>query len=181
MACDQLPSERELAETFKVSRTSVREALRALENQGLIVSRTGMGNFVVDLPLEALVGPLALSRGFRPIALFLAFGFSAGGRGQRRYDQRDYGLTINQLSTPDALRGPMASINSIFTNSGPQLGQFEAGLLASLIVGTERSATTDALLILVIVIVMGVRFPLVHDFRNGGVIAGQGGEPGSRS
>jgi GntR family transcriptional repressor for pyruvate dehydrogenase complex len=58
-AGDQLPSERELAETFKVSRTSVREALRALETQGLIVSRTGMGNFVVDLPIESLVAPLA--------------------------------------------------------------------------------------------------------------------------
>jgi GntR family transcriptional repressor for pyruvate dehydrogenase complex len=58
-ARDQLPSERELAETFKVSRTSVREALRALETQGLIVSRTGAGNFVADLPVESLVGPLA--------------------------------------------------------------------------------------------------------------------------
>jgi GntR family transcriptional repressor for pyruvate dehydrogenase complex len=58
-AGDQLPSERELAETFKVSRTSVREALRALESQGLIVSRTGMGNFVADMPVESLVGPLA--------------------------------------------------------------------------------------------------------------------------
>jgi GntR family transcriptional repressor for pyruvate dehydrogenase complex len=58
-AGDQLPSERELAETFRVSRTSVREALRALESQGLIVSRTGMGNFVAELPVESLVGPLA--------------------------------------------------------------------------------------------------------------------------
>ena len=58
-AGDQLPAERELAETFKVSRTSVREALRALESQGLIVSRTGTGNFVADLPIESLVGPLA--------------------------------------------------------------------------------------------------------------------------
>jgi GntR family transcriptional regulator, transcriptional repressor for pyruvate dehydrogenase complex len=58
-ARDQLPSERELAETFKVSRTSVREALRALESRGLIVSRTGMGNFVADLPVDSLVGPLA--------------------------------------------------------------------------------------------------------------------------
>jgi GntR family transcriptional regulator, transcriptional repressor for pyruvate dehydrogenase complex len=58
-AGDQLPSERELAETFKVSRTSVREALRALEAQGLIVSRTGAGNFVADLPVESLVAPLA--------------------------------------------------------------------------------------------------------------------------
>lgn len=58
-ARDQLPSERELAETFKVSRTSVREALRALETQGLVVSRTGTGNFVADLPVESLIGPLA--------------------------------------------------------------------------------------------------------------------------
>jgi GntR family transcriptional repressor for pyruvate dehydrogenase complex len=58
-AGDQLPSERELAETFKVSRTSVREALRALETQGLVISRTGMGNFVADLPIESLIAPLA--------------------------------------------------------------------------------------------------------------------------
>jgi GntR family transcriptional repressor for pyruvate dehydrogenase complex len=48
-----------LAETFKVSRTSVREALRALEAQGLMVSRTGAGNFVADLPIESLVAPFA--------------------------------------------------------------------------------------------------------------------------
>jgi GntR family transcriptional repressor for pyruvate dehydrogenase complex len=58
-AGDQLASERELAETFKVSRTSVREALRALETQGLIVTRSGMGTFVADLPTESLVAPLA--------------------------------------------------------------------------------------------------------------------------
>ena len=58
-AGDQLPSERELAETFQVSRTSVREAIRALETQGLIISRTGMGNFIADLPIESLVAPLA--------------------------------------------------------------------------------------------------------------------------
>lgn len=58
-ARDQLPSERELAETFKISRTSVREALRTLETQGLIVSKTGAGNFIADLPVESLVGPLA--------------------------------------------------------------------------------------------------------------------------
>ena len=59
MTGDKLPAERALAEEFKVGRNAVREALRTLESQGLIVSRTGMGNFVVDLPVEALVGPLA--------------------------------------------------------------------------------------------------------------------------
>ena len=37
----------------------MREALRALETKGLIISRTGMGNFVADLPIESLVAPLA--------------------------------------------------------------------------------------------------------------------------
>jgi GntR family transcriptional regulator, transcriptional repressor for pyruvate dehydrogenase complex len=58
-AGDQLPSERELAETFKVSRASVREALRALEAEGLVVSRTGSGTFVAELPMESLVESLA--------------------------------------------------------------------------------------------------------------------------
>ena len=43
---DQLPSERELAEMFGVGRTSVREALRALEAEGLIVTRQGQGTFI---------------------------------------------------------------------------------------------------------------------------------------
>ncbi|MEE9153897.1 MAG: GntR family transcriptional regulator, partial [candidate division NC10 bacterium] len=33
---DQLPSERELSETFEVSRASLREAIRALESMGFI-------------------------------------------------------------------------------------------------------------------------------------------------
>ena len=37
----------------------MREALRALETKGLIISRTGMGNFVADLPIESLIAPLA--------------------------------------------------------------------------------------------------------------------------
>jgi MFS family permease len=41
--------------------------------------------------------------------------------------------TINQVLTPDEIRGRVTSVNSMFTNTGPQLGQFEAGALASLI------------------------------------------------
>jgi MFS family permease len=72
--------------------------------------------------------------------------------------------TINQLSTPDELRGRMASINSIFTNSGPQLGQFQAGLLASFL-GAELSAMTGGLIILSIVGVMVLWFPHVREFQ----------------
>lgn len=72
--------------------------------------------------------------------------------------------TINQLSTPDDLRGRMASINSVFTNSGPQLGQFQIGALASLI-GTELAAASGAFIILLIVGVLVARFPDVRDYR----------------
>ena len=41
--------------------------------------------------------------------------------------------TINQLVTPDELRGRVTSVNSMFTNTGPQLGQFEAGAAAAMI------------------------------------------------
>lgn len=56
---DQIPPERELAERFRVSRTSVREALRALEMQGVIESRQGGGTFVRQADPEALVRSLA--------------------------------------------------------------------------------------------------------------------------
>jgi GntR family transcriptional repressor for pyruvate dehydrogenase complex len=57
---DRLPPERELAEKFVVSRTSVREALRALESLGFIEIRAGEGTFVRAVSVDALVGPLAL-------------------------------------------------------------------------------------------------------------------------
>jgi len=41
--------------------------------------------------------------------------------------------TIRQLSTPNHLRGRMTSINMVFFMGGPQLGELEAGLVASLV------------------------------------------------
>jgi GntR family transcriptional repressor for pyruvate dehydrogenase complex len=58
-AGDKLPPERELAEAFKVSRTSVREAIRALETQGLVVSHPGSGTFINAPSTELIVQPLA--------------------------------------------------------------------------------------------------------------------------
>jgi GntR family transcriptional repressor for pyruvate dehydrogenase complex len=57
---DRLPPERDLAEKFVVSRTSVREALRALESLGLVEIRPGEGTFVREASVETLVEPLAL-------------------------------------------------------------------------------------------------------------------------
>ena len=40
--------------------------------------------------------------------------------------------TIRQLQTPDHIRGRMTSINQIFFQGGPQLGEVEAGIVATL-------------------------------------------------
>jgi GntR family transcriptional regulator, transcriptional repressor for pyruvate dehydrogenase complex len=45
---ERLPSERELVETFGVSRVSVREAIRSLEALGLVRVQQGRGAFVGD-------------------------------------------------------------------------------------------------------------------------------------
>jgi DNA-binding FadR family transcriptional regulator len=52
---DKIPSERELSERLNVGRSSVREALRALELLGLIETRRGEGTFIKDFKDHQLV------------------------------------------------------------------------------------------------------------------------------
>lgn len=60
-AGDRLPTERDLAEQFQVSRNSVREALRELDLLGLVESRHGEGTFV------RAPGPADLMAPFRAV------------------------------------------------------------------------------------------------------------------
>lgn len=57
---DKLPSERELAESLSVSRTSVREAIRALEVIGLVESKRGAGNYIRTSFEDSLFEPLSV-------------------------------------------------------------------------------------------------------------------------
>ncbi len=41
--------------------------------------------------------------------------------------------TVRQLATPDAYRGRVGALASVFAAGGPRLGQFQAGMLASVI------------------------------------------------
>jgi hypothetical protein len=71
--------------------------------------------------------------------------------------------TINQVLTPDHFRGRVAAVNSIFTMGGPQLGQFESGVVATLW-SPEASTLTDGLGALLVV--WGVAMlPKVRHFR----------------
>lgn len=45
---DKLPSEKRLCDYFDVSRITVRQALKSLENEGLIFKKQGLGAFVSD-------------------------------------------------------------------------------------------------------------------------------------
>src|ERR1700726_1684162 len=45
---DQLPAERDLAQRLGVSRTAVREAVKALREKGLVEAYSGRGTFITD-------------------------------------------------------------------------------------------------------------------------------------
>ena len=49
--------------------------------------------------------------------------------------------TLRQLITPDRLRGRMTSVNMIFFIGGPQLGEVEAGFVASLFASAATGVT----------------------------------------
>lgn len=70
---DRLPPERVLAKTFGVSRASVREALRALEVFGVVVSRRGTGpaagSIVASSAAEGVGGALQLHIGLMQIPM----------------------------------------------------------------------------------------------------------------
>ena len=56
---DMLPPERELVQTFGVSRSSIRDAIRSLEAVGLLEPRQGVGTVVRELSADAVVNPVA--------------------------------------------------------------------------------------------------------------------------
>jgi MFS family permease len=66
--------------------------------------------------------------------------------------------TIRQLMTPDELRGRMVAVNMIFFAGGPQLGEFQAGVLATFI-GAPLAVLIGGVLCVVLVGVTAARVP----------------------
>lgn len=56
---DKLPSERELAEMLRVSRSSIRDAIRGLELMGMVEPRQGAGTIVREPSAESGINSLA--------------------------------------------------------------------------------------------------------------------------
>ncbi|MEC4200437.1 MULTISPECIES: GntR family transcriptional regulator [Bacillus] len=77
---DLIPSEREFAEKYEVSRMTVRQAVNNLVNEGILVRQRGKGTFIAEPKIEQPLKGLTSfsedmkSRGMRPGTKMLGFG-----------------------------------------------------------------------------------------------------------
>lgn len=81
--------------------------------------------------------------------------------------------TLRQLLTPDALRGRMTAVNMIFFLGGPQLGELEAGFVASLFasaaLGVTVSVVSGGTITLLVAGAVAAATPLVRSYAPGRV------------
>ncbi len=100
----QLPSEKELSSQFSVSRSTVREALKLLEEERLIYCIHGVGRFMAPEPISMLKGDIVRLESVSEMAARLGYrskpGCSALPRCRRRSRwQRTSGSTPAILSS----------------------------------------------------------------------------------
>ncbi len=72
--------------------------------------------------------------------------------------------TIRQLTTPDTIRGRMTAVNMIFFMGGPQLGEFEAGMLAAA-VGAPISVVLGGVGTLTVIAVLALAIPQLRTYQ----------------
>lgn len=110
---DRLPTERELAETFGVSRSVVREAIKVLSAQGLVESRQGSGLYVRNRPIESVSRAIVLSVSPESDAVEQLFEF-------RRLLEIDAARLAAQRATPEQIGQIGAVISRYVPNSDGQ-------------------------------------------------------------
>ncbi|MDW8124824.1 MAG: MFS transporter [Geminicoccaceae bacterium] len=138
-------------------------ALRAAPAVGALVTASVLARF----PLERRVGRSLLAAvavfglamaGFglsTSFPLSFAFLFAAGAADMVSVVIRQ---TLIQLETPDALRGRVAAVNSLFIGASNELGEFESGILAGL-VGPVPATVAGGLATVAVVLVWPRLFP----------------------
>jgi MFS family permease len=82
---------------------------------------------------------------------------------------------VRQLETPDRLRGRMIGVNMVFFIGGPQLGEFEAGVVASWL-GATFSVVSGGIGCLIATAWVALSTPALRRYR-----ASPTAEPGSRA
>lgn len=71
---------------------------------------------------------------------------------------------IVQLKTPDALRGRVMSVNSMFINSSNEIGEFESGIMAKLM-GNIVSVVFGGFMTILVVIVTAIKAPALKEME----------------
>ena len=71
--------------------------------------------------------------------------------------------TVRQLSTPDALRGRMTSVNMMFFMGGPQLGELEAGLVAAAF-GVPFAIVSGGVATVLLTLLIAWKFPVLRRY-----------------
>lgn len=104
-----LPSEAELSEAYGVSRVTVRKALDALRDDGLVDSRQGFGWFACADPLRQTLGHLGTieaqlaESGRAPERRILEFGFVKASRRAKEVLGVDTVLRVRRVNLADGL------------------------------------------------------------------------------
>lgn len=71
--------------------------------------------------------------------------------------------TILQLVTPDAMRGRVSAVNTMFVSSSNELGDFESGVMANWL-GTVRAVVVGGCLTMGVVVFTFFKVPQLRDF-----------------
>jgi MFS family permease len=72
--------------------------------------------------------------------------------------------TIRQLQTPDHIRGRMTAINQIFFQGGPQLGEVESGIVAS-IFGVPFAIISGGIGCIIGVTLIALKWPQLRSYN----------------
>ena len=134
----QLPTEAELCEMLGVSRTVVREALRVLEDDGLVARRHGVGTFVRNHPiLKNLnfnfgITEMIESAGFKSMTSHLALQKETADKEKAEQLRVDLGtplITVERVRTANG-RPVVYSLDTL-TEALVQRAGFDTQLLAT--------------------------------------------------
>ncbi len=73
--------------------------------------------------------------------------------------------TVLQLTTPDAMRGRVSSVNSMFINSSNELGQFESGFTTRILGGAVPAVIFGGSMTLLVVFITWFKAPGLRKFE----------------